>query len=291
MAIVVESTASSSGTSGTVTITKPTGLQVGELLVGILGCAEVGGLNVNTHAGWTSSIDITGGAGSSGGINLQYKVADSSDVAASNFSFTDTGPAALIAGSLLRVSGVRPSGFAGVSESDVDNSGSGRTTVAFTASSTPITDGSLVVMCIVAGEAAGVATMGSYATTPSATWTEASDHTENSGSFDPVIGTAYTVQATAAEITEYSSVSSIAKQDWVGAIATFYPTVDANGTTTLLSISPTQHTPVATAGTNGTVGMQEVAPVHNAVSGAVEIPVIWTDEPRGSTTWTDEPRT
>ena len=53
--VVVESTASASGSSGTLTITKPTGLAVGDLLVFIGSNAIVTASTptISTKSGWT----------------------------------------------------------------------------------------------------------------------------------------------------------------------------------------------------------------------------------------------
>lgn len=86
MAVTVESISTvlnaSSGT--TPTITKPTGLAVGDLMIACFWWADNPTI---TRTGWTALVK-NGDAG--GSITSLYRVADSADVAASNFAFTST---------------------------------------------------------------------------------------------------------------------------------------------------------------------------------------------------------
>jgi len=100
MAAVFEGVQSASGI-GTLTITKPTGLAVGNMLVASI--FGRGGGDVSTPSGWTSLITV----------NTDYdaararcfiKIADSTDVAASNFSFSNSF-GTLCYGTLSRLSG------------------------------------------------------------------------------------------------------------------------------------------------------------------------------------------
>ena len=81
-------------------ITKPTGLAAGDLLVFIGGTAS--GLSYNTPSGWTSQVASDT---ANGNIQVLSKVADSSDAAASNFTFNISGTFSQGCGSLHRVSG------------------------------------------------------------------------------------------------------------------------------------------------------------------------------------------
>lgn len=112
MAAVVESstntgiTTVSSGSPNLV-ITKPTGLAVGDELIAFVCGFHTGAVSISyaTPSGWSLQED-TGNTSSTWRMYTFYKVADSSDVAASNFTFVattaGTNPAA---GSLHRISG------------------------------------------------------------------------------------------------------------------------------------------------------------------------------------------
>lgn len=74
---------SSTACGTTMTLTKPTGLAVGDLMIVIIGIDSTSSLA--TPAGWTKQQAQTGGGY---GNTLFTKVADAADVAAANFSFT-----------------------------------------------------------------------------------------------------------------------------------------------------------------------------------------------------------
>lgn len=98
----------------TLTITKPTGLAVGDLMIAHLGFGQISGGGVVgsnfTRSGW---LDLDGVAGSTTvltdnetGLSVMYKRADSADVAASNFAFTNNGsPNLSTAGAIYRIDG------------------------------------------------------------------------------------------------------------------------------------------------------------------------------------------
>lgn len=101
---VLQSKDKNENASGSVTVTKPTGLAVGDLMLAIVYNGHSSGTpSVNTPANWTNA------ASSSSAVNgtataVLWKIADSGDTAASNFTFTGTGTSATTA-SLYRISG------------------------------------------------------------------------------------------------------------------------------------------------------------------------------------------
>lgn len=80
---------------GTVTITKPTSLAVGDkMFAGITVDADGGGTqlaSITTPAGWTQEALLDLFAVGRSALGVYSKTADSADVAASNFTFTGTG--------------------------------------------------------------------------------------------------------------------------------------------------------------------------------------------------------
>jgi len=78
--------------SGTLIITKPTGLAVGDLLVAGIYADRDGGFSasLSTTSGWTAEANQDTGIGN-GAVAVFTKVADSADVAASDFAFSATG--------------------------------------------------------------------------------------------------------------------------------------------------------------------------------------------------------
>ena len=101
MAVVIESVASTAPTTaagGTITITKPTGLADGDLMIAVIQ-SENG--TITTPAGWTH---YTAASPRTGLTNMYGKVADGTDAAASNFSWTESG-STYGGGTLYRISG------------------------------------------------------------------------------------------------------------------------------------------------------------------------------------------
>lgn len=83
MAIAYQSTQTATATAGTnITVTKPTSLASGDLMVGGVTNAGLGG--VGLPAGWTTIANFSG----YNSTIVGWKIADASDVAASNFTFT-----------------------------------------------------------------------------------------------------------------------------------------------------------------------------------------------------------
>lgn len=83
---VAVGTTNTSG-SGTVTINKPTGLQVGDLMVVFLSAINNNGVTWTQLTGWTEVLDS---ASSGPSQDIQWKIATSADVASSTFTFTSS---------------------------------------------------------------------------------------------------------------------------------------------------------------------------------------------------------
>ena len=104
MSVTAQSTQTQTPANGsTVTITKPTGLSVGDLMVAHIGLVATGGTgSIDLVSGWTNVY-----VNSVGNYNtrIMYKVADSSDVATTNFAFTGGGTSPQSGGGLYRITG------------------------------------------------------------------------------------------------------------------------------------------------------------------------------------------
>lgn len=104
MAITVASTATDTITdTGSLDITKPSGLAVGDLMVAVLFRND--GSTIATKTDWT--LVHADGDSANVYVNVQYKYADSTDAAASSFSFDATGGSpAPTGGTLYRITGM-----------------------------------------------------------------------------------------------------------------------------------------------------------------------------------------
>lgn len=180
MAIVYESIASAAfasfdGAAKTVTITKPSGLAAGDTMLGVVGWNGLSTSDVDTPSGWTL---VTGAGADSGTTTVAYrlqiyaKVANSSDAAASNFSFNCNGGANGAAnqsggGFLFRFSG---SYVPTIFDSDT---GTG-TSITYTGGVTPTVADNILVMAAFGHTVDS--SVSSYAiVTNNPTWTERGD--------------------------------------------------------------------------------------------------------------------
>jgi hypothetical protein len=86
--ITVVGSNTNTGSTNSITVTKPAGLQVGDLMIVNLMIADNG--TINTPSGWSGVTGLNPWEAGSGSTRayLWYKVANSTDVAASNFTFT-----------------------------------------------------------------------------------------------------------------------------------------------------------------------------------------------------------
>lgn len=174
------------------TITKPTSLGVGDFMVAIVGIGgiDIGNLTPQATSGWTSQATISDSGGGTTDECILFvltKTADSSDVAASDFTFTpvsDTVQASQdgrsITGSIIRLTGDAPITSSAVIDGGV-TAGSDTTTPTYTGGITPPLS-SILIMASMSqrGNTSGtIATSGYAVTTDDPTWTERRDASIN----------------------------------------------------------------------------------------------------------------
>lgn len=182
MAIAVATiSAVATASSTTVTITKPTGLAVGDLMVAFLNATgnTSSGLGTWTQlSGWTA-LTTNNWYHTSGNVAItnvaQYKIADSGDVAASNFTFTYSSSTSL-SGAIYRITGQRPGIeiVEGQAKTDNDSSDHASSPKAYTCGVTPVISDSLLLLL---GATRNGSSFGSYAiaTSDPGGWTEGFD--------------------------------------------------------------------------------------------------------------------
>lgn len=183
MAIVLESISTKTLAAGSsTTITKPTGLAVGDVMVALIGSvfpfAGAGALDV--PSGWTA---VQNGNYSVSVTTFSYaiftKTANSSDVAASNFTFNHTTFGRIMGGAIARVSG-----FGLVDDSAfVASTGAPPTAVASTIA--PTLPNSLNLVILLAGDNTSAGGSVSFSNpalaTNDPTWTEHLDSAVSDG--------------------------------------------------------------------------------------------------------------
>ena len=289
MAIVVESTTTNTVTgASSVTITKPTGLTEGDLMVAVLSMYSNTSTDViNTASGWTLA-HLQSRAG--GEVGVQYKYATADDVSASNFTFTATDVTVIFGGAILRVSGAAGSSpvfFADGAEDLINDVSTFSLPISFT----PTFDGCLFVMGFTLFGDAGTGSVSNYNVTGSSlSWTELYDQTIDSGSDDEIIAGAYATQSTASAITAFGATISLSKGDKVGTIVAFLPRVDATASNALLQTSPVTFTTLTGSTQTVNSDFREISPEFNSQSGRANNQTPWTNETKPTTTWTNTPK-
>lgn len=176
MATIVRTTqnATSSSSITSLVVTKPTGLAVGDIMIAIVNCAIVSG-SIDTPSGWTV-VGTQSTYGTERKAVVLKKVADSSDVAASNFTFTF---------STSNRTAIILTAFANVNTTqDGTNQGTTANGSASSSGFTPTTDDLYVMLVAGAGSGSctGTTVAGYAIATDNPTWTELADVSSGSSS-------------------------------------------------------------------------------------------------------------
>lgn len=218
MAIVVQSSSSTAWASASsVVITKPSGLIVGDLLVAIIPYGD-GGITVSAPAGWTTITATTSG---SIAIAPFWKIATSTETAATDFTFTLTGGTPYVAGGLLRIDGHSAGNPIWTSAGGTTSNTS---SPSFANTITPAIASSLLIMAATCEN--GTGTQSGYAiVTSNPTWTEVFDFTIVVGQFSFALATATRTQTTATGNSSLSSTAA-ATADWAGVMIAVTPSKD-----------------------------------------------------------------
>lgn len=154
------------GNGSSITVTKPTGLAVGDLMIFHYVFSDATD-TANTISGWTHEISNVAIGGNRTG--LQWKTADSGDVSASDFTMSFTGAVASPLAGLIRIDGHITSDLL----NDSGNLQANTSSPTYTNTVTPISASSLLLFFQANNEAK---TAGSYAiVTSDPTWTELYD--------------------------------------------------------------------------------------------------------------------
>jgi hypothetical protein len=286
MAVTVQSVSSvaRNTASTTVVITKPTGLAVGDLMVAHVVRSDN---DQNSRSwsltGWTSAVDTQGndtGIGSSGMAAL-YKIADSGDVAASDFTFTVSSTADFLAGAIYRISGHSIAAPINASASAFINNDE---TPSFSNTITPTFADCLLLMLVhhYAGSSSSKDTSAYAITTSNPTWTEAYD---NHNSTALTIGGAYAnrPETTATGNSSFTS-SGDATTDSGSIVLAIKPLQDASFTATAVSVAINIQAPTVQTGVN--VSTTVVSTVVTINSPVIDSYPTISNVSKNSATWT-----
>lgn len=280
---VVESFSTGSSGTRTVTMTKPTGLSVGDLMWLYLTCfSDTDPVSLTTPSGWTASNSETGGSNKK--AYSFWKFADSADVAASNFSFTWTSSDStpnVNGGVIVRISNVAPTP---IRDSQENFSGTNTASFSSTVDVNPMVNDALyLLMYFSRGDSNSPTAYTITGTNP--TWTELFS-----------VGDAGDMQATLAwgNATDATVITNVTvtlaaanSSNWINLVA-LSEQKDASGTSTTLEITPALYTGAATSGSSGTSTTLAITPTLYQGVAASKQPTQWSNESKPSTDWSNE---
>lgn len=279
MAIVVESTTSTGETStSSLSINKPAGLSVGDVMVAFI--AERNGGTPGTASGWTSLATQTAVSGSLQIYRFQAKVADSGDVAASTFSFPSSGGAQNLRGAIVRLSGARPdiaSAFVHTYDQEVDVGGSIDTQ---TISLTPTTEGSALIAVLFTT----VGTIGSVTisgTNPTWTMQQALASNPDNEVWTAIRPASTEITSIVMSVTGFNSTTDV-----YYALLSWGASSDATGSNTLVTTTSTTFAATGIAGTTASNDLATASTTTFTQGGLGTSPTQWATTNKPSTTWT-----
>ena len=287
---VVASTSSNSAASATVVVTAPTGIAIGDLLIGSYTSFRTGGDTTNPAipAGFT---EIRKGRvqNDEGAVTAFFKVAVLADVSAANYSFTSS-LADHVHGAMMRITGAAVGSEITVSEVDLTLSGNGSTTVSWTGASTPLVGQSLAVMCVggLDFSIASVVTTSGYNSTPTVTWTERADLGNRNGASDGASHAVATAPYTGAtQFTQYGYNTSLVFASVVGILFLVNAPQSVTPNVSHLNVAPSLLGLAATNTVSAPVSHLEIVPTINGMNTKLDNP-LWTPQVKTATTWTPE---
>lgn len=168
MATIQSYNTANPGNGSSVTVTKPTGLAVGDLMIAHYAYGDATD-TMGTLSGWTHEVNNESAGGTSIKTGIQWKIADSGDVAASNFTFSLSGASNSPIVALIRIDGYVSTDLLNNAGELIGNSGS----PSYNNTVTPISPSSLMLFFITAGNPGATPNISNYAmTTDNPTWSE-----------------------------------------------------------------------------------------------------------------------
>lgn len=282
MAVTYESIQTATDAGSGVTVTKPTSLAVGDLMVAFISSATggAGGVAHTGPSGWTK---IEEQVPTNGAVLTTWAiVATSTETAASNFTWTGGGTNQDTGGAILRFTSTN--GFNAVSDNVVSNSNTALTTTGVTTLSTS----TMLILCGSDEDATQTATFSGYSVTNNdPTWTERADFPSAASGLRVSIGIA-TASYNLKQATGSSSItSSLGTSDVSCALVAITENINATGTVTTASSTQAAFTPTGSAGTVGTVTTTSSTQSAFTPTGKGTTPPVWTNTSKSSTTWTN----
>lgn len=291
MAIAYQSVQTTTGTAAsTVTVTKPISLAVGDLMIAHFVTRNNPARTISDETGWTaigSELTITDGS-TVQKMRAFYKIADSGDVAASNFTFDFSGSATVYGGAIYRFTGHNPN--TPIDDSEAGTVGaSNNPSFGFTIDPT-YADSMLLFLVMTNNDAGGAQTYSNFAVaTSNPTWTI--DYNLHPGTDRLNFGGAHASRAqdTATGDWSFTTTASTTNSGSSAVGIAIKSILD-------VTVSPSVIAITASVPDETVSGGAEVSPSVVSVTAAVQTPsrndqALWSPEEKSSTTsFTNTPK-
>ena len=255
-------------------VTKPTGLAVGNIMcASALSHIDSGTApTITPPAGWSTYTTYTDETFAK--LWIFYKVADSGDAAASNFTFTSDGSTnARIQVGIARISGAPTALATGSATGHVTSP----TSVSSFSISLDLTYNDVLLLFTVMGrDGSNTRTFSTYTVSgTNPTWTEQAD-SSNNDSTDTSFAIATAGIATPRTLTSIDVTASGSLEDTYMILLAIPGVVSATGTPSLHSASPTFFDATYSAGGTGSPALHAASPSFPSVTGSAIQPTVWT---------------
>lgn len=298
MALVVESTSTASGTDqDTLSITAPTGISEGDLLL-IIGTSPGTSTGYVTSSGFSTSYQY---GTTNGTINFLYKIATVADESTGSYTVDLSGSNSLGIAVMLRVSGWATGNPYYANSNATTSADAASVSLNPTGLSLSRPAGQLLILaglCRSNSSPLTTATVAGYSVTSSdsnPTWTEVVDTSvEISSSAERMsMAVAYAVTTATSTITAWNMTFTAdvngGDDFYLGTLGIFVEPVNGSGSNALLSVSPTVFDEASVSvGTTGTTNLHNPDTTLLSQSGDATAPTQWTNEAVENTTWTNE---
>lgn len=304
MTIAVASTASASQSgSSSVSVTAPTGIQVGDLLVivAVTGGGTSSEFSISS-TGFSESFKSyhdPGGGTSACKVSFLYKIAVSADTSAGSYSVSYNGSGG--AAAMFRITGwTAGDPFAHAIKATNGIYQDGSITINDSVSLTRVSQ-QLIIMAGLTAEtfddAGGTFSFASYQITSSdsnPSWTELADtqFDNGDGRLTMKFFCAYAVSSDTSTVTSYGFAktgdSAANEETTAYAISFVFDPISDAGTSALHSADADFFAPTATAGATGTNALLQADADFSAPTAKGTSPTQWTPETKPSTTWTPQ---
>jgi hypothetical protein len=227
------------GNASSITVTKPTGLAVGDLMIFHYAYNDASD-TPDTISGWTHEVNnATFGLGHTG---LQWKIADSGDVAASNFTLTFSGTVGSPVAGLIRIDGYASAGLL----NDSGNLQPNTSSPTYTNTVTPTTPNALILFFTANNE--GKAVNDDYAiVTDNPSWSELYD-VQGSTAASVALGYATRTETTATGNSSCSLAGGSGTVDSYGILVAIPSITNVTVSPSVITIVTSVQSPTITGG-------------------------------------------